>query len=331
MRTIETTAFRLPVEGELPEFLGAITWLNSAPLTPADLRGKVVLVNFWTFTCINWLRQLPYIRAWAAKYKDQGLVVVGVHTPEFAFERDVGSVRRSAIDMNIDYPVVVDNGHEIWRAFGNQYWPALYFVDVQGRIRHHHFGEGDYGRSEHIIQQLLSEVGTGRGDQSLVAVNAHGVEAAADWSRLRSSETYLGYERASSYQLSRLRPDLPTVYSGTTIRQVGEWSLAGRWTVGHEFVALHDVAGRIGLRFHARDLHLVLAPSIPGRLLHFRVTLDGRPPGASRGVDIDADGVGLVHMGRLYQLIRQTGSVEDRTFEIEFLDPGVRAYAFTFG
>ncbi len=325
-------AAQLPLEGEMPSFGGATEWLNSPPLTAAALRGKVVLVNFWTFTCINWLRSLPYVWAWAEKYKDQGLVVIGVHAPEFGFEKNLDDVRRSARDMRVDYPIVVDNDHAVWRAFGNHYWPALYFVDEEGRIRHHQFGEGEYEQSERVIQELLAEAGAGRGDQGLVRVDARGSEAAADWRNLKSPENYLGYARTENFLSSGgIREDAANLYRGTASLPPNGWSLTGLWTVGREFAVLDESSGRITCRFHARDLHLVMAPSVPGRPARFRVTLDGSPLGDSRGADVQAEGWGSLQEGRLYQLIRQSGAIADRTFEIEFLDRGVRAYAFTFG
>jgi thiol-disulfide isomerase/thioredoxin len=328
---ITTAAAQLPLEGELPSFGGATTWLNSAPLTAAELRGKVVLVNFWTLTCINWLRSLPYVRAWAAKYRDRGLVVIGVHTPEFAFEQDIDNIRRAAQDMNVDYPIAVDSRYAIWRAFKNHYWPALYFVDAQGRIRHHQFGEGDYEQSEKIIQQLLAEAGHGDLGREPASVEARGAEVAADWASLKSPETYIGYAQSENFASpGGIREDTPNLYRSVS-PPLNWWSLAGAWTVGREFAASNETSGRITYRFHARDLHLVMAPSTSGRPIRFRVRLDGAAPGADHGVDVDAEGWGSLREGRLYQLIRQTRAVADRTFEIEFFDPGVRAYAFTFG
>jgi len=325
-------AAQLPVEGELPSFGGATGWLNSPPLTAAELRGKVVLVNFWTLTCINWLRSLPYVRAWAEKYKDKGLVVIGVHSPEFAFEKSIDDVRRSAKDMQVTYPVAVDSDHSVWRAFNNRYWPALYFVDAQGRIRHHQFGEGEYDQSERVIQQLLAEAGRTGVDQGLVSVAGRGPEAAADWTNLKTPENYLGYARTENFvSAGGIREDTPNLYRGVASPPLNRWSLTGVWTVGPEFAALNDTAGRITYRFHARDLHLVMAASMPDRPVRFRVTLDGAPPGDNRGADVDADGWGSVQEGRLYQLIRQSGAIADRTFEIEFVNRGVRAYAATFG
>jgi thiol-disulfide isomerase/thioredoxin len=328
---VTTAAARLPLEGELPSFGDATAWLNSTPLTATDLRGKVVVVNFWTLTCINWLRSLPYVRAWAAKYKDQGLVVIGVHTPEFAFEQDIDNVRRAAQEMNVDYPIAVDSRYGIWRAFKNHYWPALYFVDAQGHIRHHQFGEGDYEQSEKIIRELLAESGHGDIGREPVSVEARGAEVAADWASLKSPEAYIGYARAENFASpGGIREDAPNLYRSVA-PPLNRWSLAGVWTVGREFAASNEPSGRITYRFHARDLHLVMAPSTPARAIRFRVRLDGVAPGADHGVDVDAEGWGSMQEGRLYQLIRQRGAVADRTFEIEFFDPGVRAYAFTFG
>jgi thiol-disulfide isomerase/thioredoxin len=325
-------AVRLPIEGDMPSLGSATEWLNSPPLTAADLRGKVVLVDFWTYTCINWLRSLPYVRAWAEKYKDQGLVVIGVHAPEFSFEKNIDSVRRAAKDMRVDYPIAIDNDHAIWRAFKNQYWPALYFVDAQGRIRHHHFGEGEYERSETIIQQLLAEAGNGGVGREAVPVDARGVEVAADWDSLRSPENYVGYERTENFASpGGAVLDTRRVYAAPTRLRLNQWALSGDWTVEKEAAALNAANGRIAYRFHARDLHLVVAPPSGGHPVRFRVTIDGAPPKADHGFDVDAEGWGSVQDARLYQLVRQTGRVTDRTFEIEFFDAGVRAYAFTFG
>jgi len=322
----------LPIEGKLPPFDGAVAWLNSAPLVAADLRGKVVLISFWNFTCINWLRQRPYVRAWAEKYKDPGLLVIGVHAPEFAFEKSVDSVRRDITGARVDYPIVVDNDHAIWRAFNNQYWPALYFVDVQGRIRHHQFGEGDYDESERVIQRLLADAGHKESGSDLISPNPQGIEMQADWASLKSPETYVGYARGENFASpGGIREDIPNLYHTTSSLPLNRWSLAGVWTIGGEYAAANEASGRIAYGFRARDLHLVLAPSVPGRPIRFRITLDGASPGANHGVDVGADGTGTVQDGRLYQLVRQAGAVADRRFEIEFLDPGVRAYAFTFG
>jgi hypothetical protein len=324
---------RLPAEGELPSFDGATGWLNSPPLTPAGLRGSVVLVNIWTYTCINWLRQLPYVRAWAGAYADQGLVVVGVHTPEFAFEADIGNVRLAVSQMRVGYPVATDNDYAIWDAFANQYWPALYFADANGRIRHHRFGEGDYERSEIVIRELLAEAGRGGADRGLVSVQADGVEAAADWDALESPENYTGYERTENFASpGGLLPGRPHTYAAPERLRLNHWALSGDWTADRRAVTLNAAGGGIVYRFHARDLHLVMGPAAPGTSVRFRALLDGQPPGAARGADVAAaDGGGTVTEQRLYQLIRQPAPVTERTFEITFLDPGAQAYAFTFG
>jgi thiol-disulfide isomerase/thioredoxin len=322
----------LPVEGRMPSLDSATGWVNSRPLTATDLRGHVVLINFWTYTCINWLRTLPYLRAWADKYRDQGLFVIGVHTPEFDFEHDLDNVRRATKDLRIDYPVVIDSDYAIWNAFGNRYWPAFYFVDAQGQIRHHRFGEGEYEMSEMILQQLLTEAGSGGTDQALVSVDATGVEAAADWDSLRSPENYLGYERTQNFaSADGAVLDTRHVYAAPTRLRLNHWALAGDWTVHRQAVALHQADGRIAYRFHARDLHLVMGPSAPGTPVRFHVLIDGQPPGAGHGTDVDDQGNGTVTEPRLYQLVRQPGPVTERTFEGTFLDPGVHAYAFTFG
>jgi thiol-disulfide isomerase/thioredoxin len=325
-------AVDLPVEGQLPSFSGATGWLNSPPLTAAGLRGRVVLVNFWTYTCINWLRQLPYVRAWAEKYQGDGLVVLGVHTPEFDVERDLDNVRRAVKDLRVDYPVVIDNDYAIWDAFDNCYWPALYFVDAQGRIRHHRFGEGDHEQSEAIVQRLLTEAGIGRIGHDLVLVDAGGVEAAADWDSLWSPENYLGYGRTENFASSTgVVLDTPHSYAAPARLALNQWALAGNWTVGRQAVVLNQAEGRIVYRFHARDLHLVMGPAGPGTPARFRVLLDGQAPGAAHGSDVDDQGDGTVTQPRLHPLIRQPGPISDRTLEVTFLDPGVQAYAFTFG
>ena len=295
----------------MPSLGGATEWLNSEPLDPAGLRGQVVLVNFWTWTCINWLRQEPYVRAWSRAYRDDGLVVIGVHTPEFAFEHDIDGVRRATKERKIDYPVAVDNDYEIWSAFANHYWPALYFVDADGIIRDDHFGEGRYEQSERVIQRLLGV------ERELVSVEGLGVEAEADWDHLRTPETYLGHARGERFA----SPDrLP----------LNHWALAGEWTIGRENVVLDQPGGSIAYRFHARDAHLVLSPGAR-EPIPFRVLLDGEAPGPSHGVDVDEDGNGLLRDGRLYQLVREHDAVRERTLEIMFLEPGAEAYAFTFG
>ena len=332
VRSATHPAAQLPVEGHLPGFDGATGWLNSPPLTAADLRGRVVLVNFWTYTCINWLRTLPYVRAWADKYKGHGLVLIGVHTPEFDFEHDLDNVRQEVKDLGVDYPVATDNDYAIWTAFSNHYWPALYFVDAQGQIRHHRFGEGDYEMSEMILQQLLTEAGSGGTDQELASVDARGVEAAADWDSLRSPENYLGYQRTDNFVAPNGAVlDTSYAYAAPTRLGPNHWALSGDWTVTQQAIALNQAGGRILYRFHARDLHLVMTPPAPGGPIRFRVQIDGQPPRAAHGTDVNDQGNGTLTEPRLYQLIRQPGPVTDRTFEITFLDPGVHAYAFTFG
>jgi cytochrome c biogenesis protein CcdA/thiol-disulfide isomerase/thioredoxin len=319
-------------EGDLPPLSGAVAWLNSSPLTPQGLRGRVVLVDFWTYSCINCLRTLPYIRAWANKYRDHGLVVIGVHTPEFAFEKNVDNVRRAVGDLGIPYPIAVDNNYAIWRSFSNEYWPADYFIDGDGHIRGHEFGEGNYDKSEQLIQTLLREAGFSNVPTGLVNVRGTGIEAAADMQLIRSPETYIGYERAQNFDnAGGIARDRTNTYSEPAAQQLNKWGLAGAWTVGAEKAVLDSAPGRIVFRFHARDLHLVLGPSAEGKPVRFRVLLDGKAPGENHGVDIDAEGAGTVTRQRLYQLIRQTGTIEDHTFEIEFQDPGVQAFAFTFG
>jgi thiol-disulfide isomerase/thioredoxin len=322
----------LPVEGELSSLRSATGWLNSQPLKAADLRGKVVLIDVWTFTCINWLRTVPYVRAWAEKYKDQGLVVIGVHAPEFPFERNIDNVRRAAKDMGLAYPIAIDNDFAIWRAFGNVAWPALFFVDAQGRTRHHHFGEGQYDQSETFIQKLLAEAGANGISRDLVSVDGVGAEAAADWASLRSPENYLGYERTELFASSggAVR-DKSHVYAATARLRLNNWALSGDWTMKKEAAVLNKTNGRIAYRFQARDLHLVMGPATPGTSVRFRVLIDGQPPGAAHGTDVDDQGIGTVGEQRLYQLIRQPKPIADRLFEIEFLDPGVEAFAFTFG
>ena len=322
---------KLFVEDIQPSFAGATAWLNSPPLTAEVLKGKVVLVDFWTYSCINCLRAIPYVRAWAEKYKDQGLVVIGVHTPEFAFEQNPANVKRAIADLKINYPVAIDNEYSIWRAFENQYWPAHYFIDAQGRVRYHHFGEGNYDHSERVIQLLLEEAGKSTGAAGLVAVSATGAEAASDGSDVGSPETYLGYRRAENFvSPGGAANDVAHVYAAGTPR-LNEWSLSGDWTIGGEHAELDAKDGAIVYRFHARDVHLVLGPAPGHEQIRFRVTIDGEPPAENHGADVDADGQGVVDQQRLYQLVRQHGPITDRTFEIRFLDPGVQAFAFTFG
>jgi thiol-disulfide isomerase/thioredoxin len=330
--TTHPAAVQLPVEGSMPSLASATEWLNSPPLTVGGLRGKIVLVDFWTYTCINWLRQLPYVRAWAEKYKDHGLVVIGVHTPEFEFEHNLGNVRRAAKDMRVDYPIAIDNDYAIWSAFDNHYWPALYFVDAQGQIRHHQFGEGQYEQSEMVIQRLLTEAGISGIGHELVSVDASGVEAAADWDSLWSPENYLGFERTENFASPNGAVlDTRHVYAAPARLRLNHWALAGDWTVQRQAIVLNQADGRIAYRFHARDLHLVMGPAMPRTSARFRVLIDERPPGAAHGTDVDDQGNGTVIEQRLYQLVRQPGPVTERTFEITFLDPGVHAYAFTFG
>jgi len=322
----------LAAEGTLPPLDGITHWLNSAPLDAGALRGKVVLLDFWTYSCINCLRAIPHVRAWAQKYQDQGLVVIGIHTPEFAFERKVKNVENAVARQRIDYPVALDNDYAVWRALGNQYWPAHYFVDAQGRIRHHHFGEGGYAESERVIQQLLREAGRAVADDALLAVQAGGVEAAADFANVFSPETYLGFARARNFASPGgfLQGGIKHYTDGAP--RLNEWGLRGQWVVSAEHASLHSAPGGIALGFHARDLHLVLGPGADGAPVRFKVTLDGAPPGAAHGLDVDENGLGVVREERLYQLIRQEGShIDARRFDIEFLDPGVRAWAFTFG
>jgi thiol-disulfide isomerase/thioredoxin len=296
----------------MPSLGGATEWLNSEPLGPAELRGRVVLVNFWTLTCINWLRQEPYVRAWSQAYRDDGLVVIGVHTPEFSFEHDIDGVRQATVERAIDYPVAVDNDYEVWSAFANHYWPALYFVDRDGVIRDQHFGEGRYEESERVIQALLGV------EREPVCIEGVGVEAPADWDHLGTPETYLGQGRGG--QLA----------SSTDRLRLNQWALSGEWTIGAESIVLEQAGGSITFRFHARDAHLVLAPGSQ-EPIPFRLVLDGDAPGPSAGVDVDEAGSGALREGRMYQLVREHDAVRDRTLEITFLEPGAEAYAFTFG
>jgi len=321
-----------PIEGSLPALSGATTWLNSQPLTREALRGKVVLVDFWTYTCINWQRTQPYVRAWAAKYKDQGLVVIGVHTPEFEFEKNVDNIRPALAMFRVEYPVAVDSDYAIWNAFVNQYWPAVYIADAEGNIRHHKFGEGDYERTEAVIQQLLREAGfSGTGNDG-VRVDPRGSEVAADWESLRSAENYLGRDKTQGFASpGRALVGKSRNYTSPQSLRLNQWALAGDWTVSAGAVVLDKPNGRVVYRFHARDVHLVMGPSSRGSPVRFRVLVDGRPPGFAHGTDVDEQGYGTVTEQRLYQLVRQPKPIADRLFEIEFLDPGVEAYAFTFG
>ena len=318
-------------EGRMPELGGALGWLNSDPLTSKSLRGKVVLVDFWTYTCINSLRPLPYIKAWADKYKDAGLVVIGVHTPEFSVEKERPNVQEAVRDLKVAYPVAIDSDYRIWGAFHNEYWPALYFIDAKGHIRHHYFGEGQYAEAERVLQQLLKESGASGLDESVVRVAGEGVEAAPSGTE-QTPETYVGYRRSENYG-SPEGParDTASMYSLPERLRLNQWGMAGSWNVGPESASVEAAGGRIVFRFHSRDLHLVLAPGKDGRHVRFKVRLDGAAPGDAHGSDSAPDGSGEVRKPRLYQLIRQGTRVADRTFEIEFLDPGVRAFVFTFG
>jgi len=318
--------------GELRSLGIASEWLNSRALTAASLSGKVVLIDFWTYTCINWLRTLRYVRAWAEKYKTEGLVVIGVHAPEFAFEKNVDNVRRATKDMKVDYPIAIDNEHAIWRAFKNEYWPALYFVDAQGHIRHHQFGEGEYEQSEEMIRTLLAEAGIGGIGHELVSVDACGTEAAADWGSLQSPENYVGYERTGNFASpGGAVLDKHRVYAAPSRLGLNQWALSSDWTVEEHLTVLNKPNGRIAYRFHARDLHLMMGPAAQGTSVRFRVLIDGQTPGVAHGIDVDDQENGTVTEQRLYQLVRQPKPIADRQFEIEFLDSGVETFAFTFG
>jgi len=319
-------------EGPMPDLSGAVAWLNSPPLTRKSLRGKVVLVDFWTYSCINCLRALPYVEGWAAKYKEGGLVVIGVHTPEFAFEKERANVEKAVRDLRISYPVAIDSEYKIWQAFNNEYWPAHYFIDGKGRIRYHHFGEGEYDESEGVIQRLLKENGATSLSEERISIPANGAEAAPDNPDIRSSETYIGYHRAEHFgSVEPIVQDSRKSYTPRPRLSLNQWALGGQWKVGPESAVLQTSPGKLVFRFHARDLHMVLGAAKDGKSVRFTVKLDGTPPGEDHGSDADANGAGTIQGHRLYQLIRQKGTVEDRTFEIEFLDPGVQAFAFTFG
>ena len=318
--------------GDFPSLGGATGWLNSPPLTPAGLRGKVVLVDFWTYSCINWRRTLPYVSAWAKKYKDQGLVVIGVHTPEFAFEKNVDNVRWAVKDMRVDYPVAMDNDYVIWNAFKNEYWPALYFIDAKGRVRHHLFGEGDYEASERMIQQLLIKAGASGVTQGLVSVAPEGIEVAADWGSLKTPETYAGYERTVNFSSpGGIARNKAHVYAAPAGLKLNHWALSGDWTIRQGSALLNQANGRIAFCFHARDLHIVMGPAARGSSVRYRVLIDGKAPGASHGSDVDEQGNGTIKEQRLYQLIRQPKPIADHTFEIEFQDSGAEVFCFTFG
>lgn len=320
LTAIVATAMSTPTRtSELASLSYATEWINSPPLTAERLRGKVVLVQFWTYSCVNWIRTLPYVRAWDQKYRSHGLVVIGVHAPEFEFERQLANARWGAEHFGVEYPVAVDNDFAIWRAFENRYWPALYLIDGEGRVRHRHFGEGDYEQSERAIQDLLAEAGARGVSGELVSAVGRGAEAPADWANLRSPETYLGSERSEN----RVSPDARP--------RLNEWALRGDWTVQRQAAVLNEAHGRIAYRFRARDLNLVIGPGAGGGPMRFRVLIDGQEPGSAHGVDVDEQGNGTVDEPRMYQLIRQPGRVADRRFEIEFLDPGVEVFVFTFG
>jgi len=322
----------LPDEGRLPSFGRATSWLNSEPLTAEGLRGRVVLVDFWTYTCINWLRTLPYLRAWADKYEDAGLTIVGVHTPEFGFESDLRNVTLQTRNLGVRYPVAVDSDYGVWNDFANHYWPAIYLADANGRLRFHHFGEGEYAMTEMAIQQLLMEAGASDLDTDLVMVEPQGLEVAADWRSLGSPETYLGYRQSSGFVSEQSEHyDRPHLYAGGRRLLRNTWDLTGDWTVASHAAVLNEPNGKISFAFHARDVNLVMGPAQAGAHVPFRVTLDGHPVGDAGGTDVDADGLGVVTEQNTYQLVRQPGRVGDSVFEIEFLEAGVEAYCFTFG
>ncbi len=328
----QTPTPRLPVEGKFPSLGGATGWLNSKPLTPAELVGKVVLVDFWTYSCINWLRTEPYVRAWAGKYGNHGLVTIGVHTPEFGFEKNVDNIRWAAKNFDVGYPIAIDSDYKVWRAFENRYWPAIYLIDAEGRIRYRQFGEGDYERTETAIQNLLAEAGTSGFDHAPVAAEGKGVELAADWENVRSPETYAGSGRGENFASPG-----GVVAGGLGEYQIPErlglnqWAVSGTWSIGAEAAAVKSANGRLAFRFHARDLNLVMGPARPGASIRFRVSIDDEAPAAERGLDVDRDGGGAVTEQRLYQLVRQKRMIDDRTFAIEFVDPGAELFVFTFG
>jgi hypothetical protein len=322
----------LPVEGNVPSLGGATGWLNSPPLTPKGLRGKVVAVDFCTYTCINWLRTLPYVRAWSERYAGDGLVTIGVHTPEFSFERNDEYIRRALAEMRVEYPIAIDSDYAVWDAFANRYWPALYLADAEGRIRYHKFGEGDYEESERVIQQLLREAGADGVARDIASVEGVGPETAADWDHLRSPETYVGYRQAQGFASpDAMVPERRHVYAAPERLRVNEWALSGDWTIKAEFAISNAPSGRIAFRFEARDVHLVMGPSREASDIPFRVLLDGETPGEAAGTDVGADGTGKLDFPRMYQLIRQRRSIEPRLFEIEFEDAGAEGFAFTFG
>jgi thiol-disulfide isomerase/thioredoxin len=315
-------------EGALPSLSGATEWINSPSLSPAGLRGKVVLVDFWTYTCVNWLRTLPYVRAWDEKYRSHGLVVIGAHTPEFPFEKDIDNVRWAAKEMDVNYPVAVDSDYGVWHAFDNNYWPAVYIADVNGRIRYHHFGEGSYDETERVIQRLLKETGRAADDQ-LVKVDPRGLEVAADYGTLRSPESYLGYEKAETFASDALQ-DGPRTYTVPRL-SLNQWALAGNWTVKGRGALLNEANGKVVYRFHARDVNLIMGVPPGSQAVPFSVTVDGKPPGAAHGTDVDPQGKGTASRQRTYQLVREQTRITDRVFEIQFAEPGVEAFCFTFG
>jgi thiol-disulfide isomerase/thioredoxin len=330
--SMSRNSVRLPVEGEAPSLEGATAWLNTSRLSARDLLGKVVLVGFWTYSCINWRRSLPYVRAWGRKYRGQGLVVVGAHAPEFQFETDIANVRRAVREMDIDYPVAIDNQYQLWNGFENEYWPALYLIDARGRIRYHYFGEGDYAQAEHAIQSLLKEAGAPEIASELVSVAGCGAEASPDLANLKSPENYLGYARSERFvSTGQGRVNEPCLFSVPSQLSMNHWALAGTWTVGAQSVTTREAGGRIAYTFHARDLHLVMGSGESERPIRFRVRLDGEPPGAAHGLDADEQGYGEVNEPRLYQLIRHPAPILDRQLQIEFLDPGAEAFCVTFG
>jgi thiol-disulfide isomerase/thioredoxin len=322
----------LPVEGPLPSFDGATGWLNSEPLTPQGLRGRVVAVDFWTYTCINWLRTAPYVKGWAAKYRDLGLTVIGVHTPEFEFEHDVDNVAARSRGFGVEYPIAIDSDYGVWQAFANHFWPALYIADAEGRLRYHHFGEGEYAMAEMVIQQLLLEAGAEGVDPDLVSVEPTGLEVAADWRTLRTPETYLAYGRSAGFASpERARFNEPHTYPVPPRLGLNEWAPSGTWTLAQHAAVATEPGGRIAFQFQARDVNLVMGPAARGTAVPFRVSLDGAAPGDARGFDVDDQGNGTLAEQRLHQLIRQTGPVTESRFEIEFLAAGAEAYCFTFG
>ena len=322
----------LPVEGHLPTLGGATGWLNSDALTPEGLRGRVVLVDFWTYTCINWLRTAPYVRAWDAKYRDMGLTVIGVHTPEFGFEGNVDNVVARTRGFGVDYPVAIDTDYGVWQAFANHFWPAVYIADAEGRIRYHHFGEGEYAMTEMVVQQLLIDAGAEGVDPELVTVEPEGFEVAADWSTLRTPETYVSFGRSAGFASpAPARYDEPYDYPEPSPLGLNQWAPVGRWTLASHAAVLGGAMGRIAFRYQARDVNLVMGPAAPGSSVPFRVRLDGAVPGAAHGFDVDEQGKGTLSEQRLYQLIREPGRVDERLVEIEFLEPGAEAYCFTFG